>query len=258
MNPMETSGPGFPICDGLRQRGCRHCVSLFLFDCGGYRPTPKHDNATMTLVKYEDKVYGITCKHVLDIVDNRKRDAGREVLDLFTVVNGLYYIGRSRFVQPIQDVVPGGPPDVAIRELHPDFARSIGKEPLVFRAAPAWDEVSHGIAVGYPTAIKDQAEGERVSIPCVHALSEKATHSESRVQLFSILDHDPGIESFSGMSGGPIFWSTKGDYGLLGITFEAGKLRGGGLVPDPKINILGETVSPDRLALWISQIPKLY
>lgn len=258
-NASDVLGPGFPVCEPLRVRGCKHCVSLFLLESGvDTRPTPQHDNATMTLVEYEGRVYGITCKHVIDAVDNKNREAGRERFDLFTVVNRLVFVGKSRFVQPARDVVADNAPDVAIRQLHPDYARAIGKQPLVFQALPPWDQISHGIAVGYPTGIKTCADCGRVEIPCVHALSEKVTHSESRVQLFSVLDHDPGIESFSGMSGGPIFWSSKDSYGLLGIMFEAAKPKETGLIAEPRINILGEIVSPERLTLWLSQTPRLY
>jgi hypothetical protein len=259
----ETAG-GFPVSEPLRRTGCKHCVSLFLLEKRyDAVPTPEHHNATLTLIEFEGRLYGVTCRHVVQTLATLNAEAGREAYGFATVINRLLVIG-NRFVHPEGDPDPRpGRPDIAIRELHPDFPKAIGKVPLCLRPAPPWDKLTHAIAVGYPTGIKEsvvEERGRRVGIPCVHALAEQISPPGNSFQLFSALPDSPGIASFSGMSGGPVYWSSPDEYGLLGLMYEAGPPEPpvGGLAEGPRIQIFAETVTPERFALWVSRVPRLY
>lgn len=248
----------FHVCESLQKIGCRHCVSLFILENKqNPSPAPQHGNATMTLIEYKGRHYGITCAHVMRQVDILNREAKSYLYDVFSVVGQLVLLARHRFVQPEVDISLGLSPDIAIRELKPEYIKQIGKEPLRFSQPPV-EAMTYGVAVGYPTDIKKSAGNGGVTIPCVHALADIVSLTERKVILFSVLGNDPGIDSFSGMSGGPIYWTGSTDYGLLGITFEAAPPRQAGLIADHRIYILGEVLTEQRLDLWLSQIPKLF
>jgi len=193
----------------------------------------------------------------MKIVDAMNAKADGVTYDVCSVIDRMVWLGRNRFVQPEQDVAPGPSPDLAIRELDPNYISAIGKKPLAFQD-PSIANIVHGIAVGYPTGIKENTKDGRVCIPCVYVLGELPSITEKKAVLFSVLDHDPGIDSFSGMSGGPIYWSDQFAYGLLGITYEAASPREAGIVKNNRIHIIGELLSLNRFELFLSQIPKLY
>jgi len=47
----------YPIADGLREMGCKHCAALFVMEERvGSRPTAHDRNATVTFIGYEGRV----------------------------------------------------------------------------------------------------------------------------------------------------------------------------------------------------------
>lgn len=56
---------------------------------------------------------------------------------------------------------------------------------------------------------------------------------------------------FSGVSGGPIYWSTEDRYGILGIVYESA--AGSGLLGEKAIHVLGELATPAVIENWIQQ-----
>ena len=248
----------YPVCEELRKNASKHCVSLFVIEQSvKAHPTTEHANGTMTIVAFEGRILGVTCQHVVNIVLDRNREAAAPKFDLATVINSFYFVSHERFVQPDGDAIGSKPPDIAIRELHPAFPAAIGKIPFALDGRRAPPGIEHAVAVGYPTGIKEK-DGMRVAIPCVMAIAELRGVSESMVQSFSILKAPPEIKSFSGMSGGPMFWSDDQTYGLLGITYEGVDPESPGLIPDPRIHLLAEAVSAERFTQWVKQVPRLY
>ena len=71
--------------------------------------------------------------------------------------------------------------------------------------------------------------------------------------MFSELQKPAPDVNYSGMSGGPIFWSTKDDYGILGIVYE-----GGAGEENKSIYVYGEIATPDVIKDWIVQCPPLH
>ena len=58
----------YPMPDNFFSDTAKHCVALFICDSKfGVEPTTSDPNATLTFVEYGGKIYGITCKHVIDI-----------------------------------------------------------------------------------------------------------------------------------------------------------------------------------------------
>ena len=62
----------------------------------------------------------------------------------------------------------------------------------------------------------------------------------------------PAQEDYSGMSGGPIFWSTEDSYGIFGIIYEGGV--GSELANGKSVHIYGEHANKDEILKWISQV----
>lgn len=174
------------------------------------------------------------------------------------MLNG-FYVVADRFVQPSS---PFGlePLDIAIRELHPEFAKALGKEELHLDDMPEVPgEVRFGYAVGFPENMKRRLEedrGYRISMPQCTVLAEINRKPDQRFTLHSQV-HRKAIayEQFSGMSGGPIFWSDENRFGIYGIVYE------GGAKPstddDAEIYVFGELATPDTIRGWTAEVPEL-
>jgi hypothetical protein len=164
-----------------------------------------------------------------------------------------FYLVLDRFVQP-SDQFGEQPPDVAIRELKPEFVAHIGKSPLDLDASkePPSD-VAHALGVGFPESLKynknDGTGFHRVVMPQVEVLAELSGRPSRRFTMFSELEQPAPDIDYSGMSGGPIFWAEKNDYGILGIIYE-----GGAGEENSTIYLFGELATPAVIKGWIEQI----
>lgn len=242
----------------------KHCVAIFICNSRiGVEANSNDSNATLTFIDFKGKVYGITCKHVVEIC--KDRDVSEGNICFCTLTKGKYFI-LNEFICPPSEVFLYPAPDIAIRQMHPDFPQAIGKIPIKLEQnnLPALNTIRHAVAVGYPTKDKrrvDVQNGYCIEMSCVHALAETSSISKSNGQLslHSELKEPVQVKDFSGMSGGPVFWSTETEYGLLGITYEAlppnppKKSLGG----SPRIAIKAELVTLERFKGWLNQHPQL-
>lgn len=255
----------YPIPDQFFYKSSRHCVALFILDSSiGKQPSERDINATLTFVEYNSKTYGITCKHVVNICKNKEES---KINTCFaTLANGKYFIFND-FSCPPSDVFVYPAPDIAIRQIHPDFPQAIGKIPIKLEQnnMPVLDTIRHVVAAGYPTKEKRRVNvqnGYRIEMPCVHALSEISSIDVNNGQLHlhsELEQNEQQIKDFNGMSGGPVFCSTEEKYGLLGITYEAllpNPLENS-LVEGPRIAIKAELVTPQRFKNWLLQFSSL-
>jgi hypothetical protein len=135
----------------------------------------------------------------------------------------------DRFVQPHAQFGDSAP-DIAIREINPDHVAHVGKEAMDLDAmTEAPENMCHAYAVGFPEKLKyhryDNQPGYRVSLPQVEILAELQGRPHRRFTMFSELQKSAPDIDYSGMSGGPIFWSTEDAYGILGIIYEGGPAK---------------------------------
>jgi len=170
-----------------------------------------------------------------------------------TMLNG-FHIVQDRFIQPTAQFGDTAP-DIAIREINPDHVAHIGKVPIDLDAlSGAPPDIRHAYAVGFPEQLKyhkhDDKPGYRVSMPNVVVIAELPDLPIRRFAMFSELDTPPHDIDYSGMSGGPIFWTTNDTYGLLGIIYEGGP----GQQADT-IYVYGELATPELVRSWIGQCP---
>jgi hypothetical protein len=153
-------------------------------------------------------------------------------------------------------------PDIAVRELHPDFPEHVGKIALDIEAnpIPALSEVSFAVAVGFPDRLKTQTStplGYQLAMPCVRAVADNHSRVGPSLMLFSELQATPNIRDLSGMSGGPIYWSNDSSYGLLGITYESSPIDGS-VSGAAAVHIKGHLADRETIERWVSQMPHLY
>jgi len=172
-----------------------------------------------------------------------------------TMVNG-FYVVIDTFIRPTPQL--GLPQlDIAIREINPDLVTTIGKTPFdldVEKNVP--ESIRHGYAVGFPETMKrkimEDRTGYRISMPHVEILAEIRDMPSQRFSLNSELLNQPEQSDYSGMSGGPIFWSTENEYGMIGIIYEGG--TGYELAEGKSVHVFGEYAPPDVIKDWIRQI----
>jgi len=254
----------FPVCDVLEENPARFCAALAVVPTVDdqsripqfSQPSEAHRSGTMTFVRSGGRSFGITCLHVVETLRNANK-SGQHYL-LRTMLNG-FYVVHDRFIQPLQPL--GSPPlDIAIRELHPDFAKSLGKEELhIDDMSEAPGDISFGYAVGFPENLKRRLEedhGYRISMPQCTVLVEINRQPNQRFALYSQVHRESvAYEQFSGMSGGPIFWSDDHKFGIYGIVYEGGVQASTEDKAD--IYVFGELATPDTIRSWIKEIPAL-
>ncbi len=254
----------YTICEQLYKNPSIHCASLVVtqnfattndgrFDFA--KPSDDLRNGTLTFVKSDGKVFGITCWHVIEHYRSQIDKSGNlDSHSMRTMVNGFYFV-LDRFVRPKPQM---GMPnlDIAIRELRPDFPLAIGKIPIdLDQNNNLPQRISYGYAIGFPETMKYRIQentGFRVSMPQVEILAELQAVPTGRFTMFSEIDNIPENIDYSGMSGGPIFWSTSEHYGMLGIVYEGGK---GAELSNKSIYVFGELATAEVIKEWIAQVP---
>ena len=193
---------------------------------GFWEPKDNVPSGTVTFLKCGGRHFALTCSHVVDSCRTRNAEAGEQRYNLRTLVSRSRVV-VDRFVQPNCEF--GQPrPDVAIREVKPDYVHALGK--LAFDLDSAYSPpagLQHAIAVGFPTNMKYQQPGPsrtyRIAMPHAVVVAELSGGTpKERFHLFSELDTPLKDRSFSGMSGGPIFWSTDRRYGIRRFRISCG------------------------------------
>ena len=259
----------FPISEKLRKEACKHSAALFLVKAQvNFRPSVEYRNGTITFIRMNNIVYGVTCRHVIEALRQKIKERNDPLLCFATLVSETYYmVDRFRF--PLaDDPYIGEPPDIAIQQVRPGLCDSIGKVPIeidVMRDVKD-DELTHALAVGFPEenvseCERDKFGGYKLGMSCVHALAQIENRTPQEFLMHSDLDIEPETINLSGMSGGPIFWSNGEDHHLVGIVKEGWPTKpesehssdttiGGG----NRIHIRGERFSCQKFKGWASDL----
>lgn len=260
---MSISNEQYKLNGQLVDNAGVHCACLGIYknhindNRGLLRPPSPLDilrNCTITFVKSEGKVYGITCWHVIEQLQEYHDETGDTYSHSFyTLVKGFNCIINT-FINPKSENVNTFI-DIAIRELNPALLESIGKVPLDLDNQITPYDIKFGYAVGFPETIrykKSFMDGEQISMPQCEILAEINRIPKERFVLHNELENVPKPKNYSGMSGGPIFWCNGENYGIYGIAYEAG--TGGELTGDHGIFVYGEYAAPEEIKMWIDQI----
>jgi hypothetical protein len=224
-------------------------------------------NGTATFVNYRGHVYGCTCQHVSDAVDDPAITAGPHptaALMVDRVVLNLSFWTAEGLRTALRTVTPGQGQhqvDVAIVELgHTwDMIRE-KKQKIAINLdewePPPWDDAHLCHAAGYPDEHKS-ADGAILSAPMTLVtaeLSSKLSDSSREFTLSSQLDK-PHNFFFSGISGGPIL-ATWGDrFSPIGLVFEgepSSRTATSGWAGPNDILIRGILLTPQRIEEWLA------
>jgi hypothetical protein len=115
--------------------------------------------------------------------------------------------------------------------------------------------LKYAIAVGFPTGDKTQKygpDGYRVAMPCVQATAESVG---SERQFLSILPDAPATGHLSGVSGGPVFWSTADHFGLVGFVYEGDQTGpADDMIQRPRVRFFVETCDYHEFSRWTEEL----
>jgi len=265
----------FLINDKLNERGCKHCAAFFItkpkvnFDLNkpisGDKETIDR-NGTITFIQHEDKIYGVTCKHVVDILRKRNESLDEKEQYVFATLTKDTYFQIDRPNKFIFPAFKYRKTDIAICELRLDFLKAIEKEPIIIEVCPhdCLEKITHAFAFGFPEETVTQKEiketGHRWVMPCIFALAENRAEGNieenSRIYLYSELNKELCIKDLSGLSGGPVYWSNEKGYGILAIVSHASTpaLTPESIANKHKISILAEIITKNRFVEWIRDL----
>ena len=256
----------YPVCDTLYNRPTANCAPLFIVETfekseGGLlfptKPSENDRSATITFVEFERRVFGITCWHVISnfraLLRAKSNDNSHS---MYLMTNGQNSV-IDRFIRP-QPSFAEPVLDIALREFNPDLLKAIGKIPIkldITKKIP--NALNHAYAVGFPEKDKRKVNtrsGHKIVMQSVEVLAEITTSPQSRFSLHSELSNPADTNDLSGMSGGPIYWATQDDYGMLGIIYE-GRINSQ-LTDQYSVNVFGEFAGYDQVCDWIKQLIK--
>jgi hypothetical protein len=204
----------YPMSDELMKAG-QHAATIARFKYQGLErglvPDAKSETATVTFIKYADRTYAVTARHVIQTFESLVKKDGFQFEGYSCVQYPGVAIAGPFLMPPAQ--YPYRDPDIAICPVNEQLPAKIGKTAFeVRREGDAKWPVTHALAVGFPTVEKHDVEDElgrtKLALPCVHAVAEglDSSGTSDQVQFHSELSEKPSVVSLSGMSGGPVFF----------------------------------------------------
>ncbi|WP_148307749.1 hypothetical protein [endosymbiont of unidentified scaly snail isolate Monju] len=260
------------------KNGCEFCLPAFFHSSSMHEGRHEEtDNATVTFVKYQQRIYAVTCHHVVKQLDKKRKELNdgwqtltlhleRVILQLSAIDpknpkkrQDIFRTLRTDFSGEQVDIVIG-----PITDFHWELIESKKhKSPVDLDnwIEPRWDEYKYGSAFGYPTDHKEH-QGKYVSAPCLHVTAEVVSRlgaRETKITLFSELDEPHGF-FFSGMSGGIIILQHEEFYDVAGIVYEGqpgGKNQenmqndGEQVFSEKSILIKGFIITPEIFSSWL-------
>lgn len=301
----ELNSKQYLICDCLKDYNFhKHCHPLFIGDYFALdlmfeeclRPTEnsKNDekftrNGTISFIEINDKVYGITAGHVVDILNKKSHENVEHYNKLIGNGNNMsefqkcqkylfYLLCGSRFIPinstfiklPSKDPFTTTAPDMAIARIESDYLKSINREPFKITINNnLWDKIYNkkdvvpyglaGYANGYPELSRN-IEDRKLGILGITAFAEIEISSGTFVLKDELKNIPKNVNDLSGMSGGPIFWSNKDTWGFAGIVQKGrplNKANDSFYSENPGIWIRGEMLPEmSELIKFVSTIPE--
>jgi hypothetical protein len=215
------------IPDQIHKLALQNTDPLFLTDSylsGGHGSQVA--NGTLTYVRFCNRLYGITCGHVVEEAHEKDK-----LLSVHGKESYVYQFSRESQTNAKNSFISlsGEGLDVAVVALPERFCElhfeKKGKVAIELESLkePGWEDVVVPVAFGYPTEQKDE-EGGFVQAPLAGVAAELTNpicQSDEKFTLFSTLEHEHNT-FFSGMSGGPVFHllNPSDPPTLIGIIFE--------------------------------------
>lgn len=258
---LERTMPVFETADGLlhASKYCATLAQMKPIDIKRmFTPHPSDDTGTVTFLKIDGRLYALTAWHIPQGFKRAANNAGEMETSFYVPCEKGAYL-PAPFVQVPQGFI-GAQKDIGIMPIDARVLDNTGKEAfLVDDRRPPPFPLTHAVAVGFPTAQKRDVKTDRgltLGMQCVHAIAEGVTSDDDadQVRFHSDIEDAPPITSLSGMSGGPVFWTTAEEFGLLGIIVEAldvsPKEGLHNIFGGHRVNFVCDRISFDDLVAW--------
>lgn len=251
--------------------------------------TENTNSATFTFIKRNERIYAVTCGHVVDQLRNPGSLPGAHLptlaLQIDRSVLNLSRVTGVGHVTPITLAAEKNEDhrevDIAIAPLPENFWSLLterkNKTAIDLDAwrEPRWQEVRMCVAAGYPNEHKKQVEVEgrdmvSAGFLCARAeVSSELGRDQKFITLSSRLDK-PHSYYFSGMSGGPVYAfesdadpAADEDLFPIGIIFEGYPSSGRGgtqtdeepaaaFLTDRDIFFRALTLTPESFDYWLT------
>jgi hypothetical protein len=249
-------------------------------------------SATVTFVKFEGRIFGVTCHHVLSAFYAIAMRDQRRIIPTIHSGPAIHHIGQvtdhggyrwafqscREFLKPadVDDSEAGvaldrrnsDKPDIAIAELTTLWSllqnfRSAEAIDLDSWIEPDWSATQPvAMAFGYPDDHKYRA-GDKIAAPMPRVSAELGNRPSADKPQFALCSTLPTAHGwgFSGLSGGPIVIADtiKDRYTVIGITFEGNpsakefKPTQESFLRAEDILLMGHYLSPDRFRDWLNR-----
>ncbi len=262
----------------------KYCVPIFIASIFSGTYWEKEENlapekidedtlrsGTVTFISYKGEFYALTCKHVVEVLEKKQREWKEEQkrkfdfeppldgLGFYTPIDNNQYHLNYKFTIIGQDG-DSQQPDVAIARIHHTSISRLNRTPIRLTAKKLYPET--GIASGYPEEQRIIKPSERIStfcpkfVACVASLRETMN---GNIYIQDTITTHNDVDVLSGMSGGPIIWSSKDRFGLVGIVKEGYDIqpKEDGLTIENSILIHGEKITPKLLEQWLKEVPEI-
>lgn len=244
---------------------------------------PRLRSGTLTFVRHDGEIYGITCGHVLDAL-SKSIELSRRQLEASCgagapypseVWNRFFFLVGDRHVDiNVQfEKAPDAGVDLAAGWIPPEIFAAIGRQAIdigVEHELPdEWPEDAGAFATGYPEANRRiygrVNNGDTLALAGVTLCSGVEKPTGRKIRMFAPLEpgQASGVDVLSGMSGGPIVVTCGDLWGLAGIVsggydlHSFAKSEQKGFFEGPAINIEGEALSLHELRLWLESLKGL-
>lgn len=218
-------------------------------------------NGTMTFVQLNDKIYGITCWHVVEELRRLNLEFGTESAFMFYTMLPKPKFFVDKFERVHSDSI--GPLDIGLMEIGQSILDFMGKEALNLNELNDPTELEFGLAVGFPEGLKyfideqderalNQPKSIQVlSLPQCTIVAEIDYVPDGRFNIQSNLEEPHPYETYSGMSGAPVLWCNEEEYGIFGIARAVGTHDG--FAERKAISVACELATPSEIVYWISE-----
>ena len=253
--------PAYETADALKNASkyCATIAPMKFVDTGRvFTPLPSDDTGTVTFVDVGGRKYALTAWHIPQGFKRAAIAAGEMETNLYIPAKKGACL-QAPFIRVPQGIV-GARKDIGIMPINARILEAVGKEAYVANSQPPPAfPLTHAIAVGFPTAQKRDVKTDRgltLGMQCVHAIAEGVTaHDDAdQVRFHSDIEEAPPITSLSGMSGGPVFWTTAEEFGLLGMIVEALDVSPTeglcNIFGGHRVNFMCDRISFDDLVAW--------
>jgi hypothetical protein len=241
---------------------------------------PKLRSGTLTFVRHQGEIFGITCAHVVDALEMAIDDDRRKYHALAGAQAPYPSEAWRRFFFPAGDthvdvnvqLHRANDPDVDLAAgwVPPEVFNAIGREAIDIGESQdlpdEWPAQVGALASGYPEANRRIYGREKpddtlaISNITLRSVIEKPIGKKVRMFDPLPLGQTTDVDVLSGMSGGPILATVGNQWGIVGIVsggpdvHSYAKSDSHGFFDTPAINIEGEALDLPSLRSWLGTL----